>query len=184
MDSRWNCWSSNRKVTIAPLQGGHSKKVVFYFRKGAAVFTRIGVPVSHFTFPHIWNTQRITIMDIPFYEWCRVIKLLNRWRSANNNVVGLQIDFDAANQCLDNYSDFLRKVRAFLPHKYALGVTGLLDWAKAGDVEVLNSLPVDELVVQSYQGRKTVKRYSSYLPALPGLSIPLERGDCRKWCLG
>jgi hypothetical protein len=31
-------------------------------------------------------------------------------------------------------------------------VTGLLDWAKTGDVATLNALPVDELVVQSYQG--------------------------------
>ena len=55
-------------------------------------------------------------------------------------------------------------------------MTGLLDWAKTGDVTTLNALPVDELVVQSYQGRQTVANYQAYLPALARLRIPFKLG--------
>ena len=63
-----------------------------------------------------------------------------------------------------------------MPPEFALGVTGLLDWAKTGDVATLNALPVDELVVQSYQGRRTVTNYQAYLPALTRLRIPFKLG--------
>ncbi|VTP64713.1 Protein of uncharacterised function (DUF3142) [Leclercia adecarboxylata] len=59
---------------------------------------------------------------------------------------------------------------------FALGVTGLLDWAKTGDVATLNTLAVDELVIQSYQGRHTVDNYQAYLPALARLRIPFKLG--------
>ena len=55
-------------------------------------------------------------------------------------------------------------------------MTGLLDWAKTGDIATLNALPVDELVVQSYQGRRTVANYQDYLPALTRLNIPFKLG--------
>ena len=43
-------------------------------------------------------------------------------------------------------------------------------------MKTLNALPVDELVVQSYQGRNTVEDYTAYLPALAGLRIPFKIG--------
>ena len=55
-------------------------------------------------------------------------------------------------------------------------MTGLLDWAKNGDIATLNALPIDELVVQSYQGRQTVKNYQDYLPDLMRLNIPFKLG--------
>jgi len=88
----------------------------------------------------------------------------------------VQIDFDAATHRLDQYSLFLQRLRKVLPPEFSLGVTGLLDWAKTGNVATLNALPVDELVIQSYQGRQTVSRYADYLPALDGLRIPFRLG--------
>lgn len=145
-------------------------------RQSHALFRRMGAPVSRLTFPKIWLTVRITTTDIPDSVWMRVITLLQRWKLAGNDVVGLQIDFDAATQKLNEYGDFLIKIRSALPNEYALGVTGLLDWAKTGSVATLNALPVDELVVQSYQGRSTVANYSAYLPALSQLTIPWKLG--------
>lgn len=52
----------------------------------------------------------------------------------------------------------------------------MLDWAKTGDIATLNTLAVDELVVQSYQGRRTVANYQAYLPALNRLRIPFKLG--------
>lgn len=143
---------------------------------GQAVFERKGLPVNRLTFPHIWLTVRFTTLDVPDELLIRINRLTERWRSAGNRVVGVQIDFDAATYRLDEYAQFLRRVRQRLPAQYALGVTGLLDWAKTGSISTLNTLPVDELVVQSYQGRSTVRNYAAYLPALAGLRIPFKLG--------
>ncbi|WP_299996345.1 DUF3142 domain-containing protein [uncultured Cedecea sp.] len=145
-------------------------------RSGQVIFQRVGLPVSRLSFPRIWLTVRITTLDMPSEAWQRIVMLLNRWEAAGNQVVGLQIDFDAATHRLNDYGDFLRELRQRLPARYALGVTGLLDWAKTGDISTLNTLPIDEIVVQSYQGRQTVTQYSRYLPALSKLKIPFSVG--------
>ncbi|HKS32431.1 MAG TPA: DUF3142 domain-containing protein [Enterobacteriaceae bacterium] len=143
---------------------------------GMPVFERKGLSVSKLTFPRLWLTVRFTTLDVPDAMLERLGRLLVRWQAAGNTVVGLQIDFDAGTHNLDDYGAFLRRVRAALPPAFALGVTGLLDWAKTGSVATLNTLPVDELVVQSYQGRRTVQRYADYLPALSRLRIPFKVG--------
>ncbi|MGL5470537.1 MAG: DUF3142 domain-containing protein, partial [Shewanella sp.] len=89
---------------------------------------------------------------------------------------GIQVDFDAATRQLDRYATSLRQLRQVLPAECKLSVTGLLDWAKTGDVAQLNSLPVDEIVIQTYQGKHTVPGYSSYLPAMMQLTIPFKVG--------
>ncbi len=105
-----------------------------------------------------------------------LIDLPRRWAAAGNQVIGLQIDFDAGTYRLDDYAGFLRRVRTKLDPNFALGVTGLLDWAKTGSIQQLNALPIDELVIQTYQGRSTVNQYSRYLPALLQLRLPFKIG--------
>ena len=145
-------------------------------RPNEVVFQRLGLPVSRLTFPSIWLTVRFTTLEVPPTIVPRIVRLMQRWQAAGNQVVGLQVDFDAATHQLADYARFLRTLRQQLPPEFALGVTGLLDWAKTGDVATLNSLAVDELVIQSYQGRHTVDNYQAYLPALARLSIPFKLG--------
>lgn len=145
-------------------------------RSGNVVFQRLGLPVSRLSFPSIWLTVRFTTLDVPEALPARIIRLLQRWQTAGNHVVGLQVDFDAATHQLADYAHFLQQLRQQLPPEFALGVTGLLDWAKTGDIATLNALAVDELVVQSYQGRHTVTNYQVYLPALSRLRIPFKLG--------
>ncbi|WP_029590859.1 DUF3142 domain-containing protein [Franconibacter pulveris] len=145
-------------------------------RSGKVVFQRLGLPVSRLTFPSIWLTVRFTTLEAPQAIPARLVRLMQRWQAAGNHVVGLQVDFDAATHQLADYARFLRELRQQLPPEFALGVTGLLDWAKTGEVATLNALPVDELVVQSYQGRHTVANYQAYLPALARLRIPFKLG--------
>ncbi len=140
------------------------------------VFQRLGLPDSRLAFPSIWLTVRFTTLEVPPTIVPRIVRLMQRWQAAGNQVVGLQIDFDAATHQLADYARFLRTLRQQLPPEFALGVTGLLDWAKTGDVATLNSLAVDELVIQSYQGRHTVDNYQAYLPALARLRIPFKLG--------
>lgn len=145
-------------------------------RRGKPEFERMGLPVSRLSFPQIWLTVRFTSLDLTDDITDRLNRLLARWHGSGNRVVGLQIDFDAATRRLAEYADFLTGLREKLPGEYALGVTGLLDWASTGDISTLNRLPVDELVVQTYQGRHTVEGYARYLPALQQLRIPFRIG--------
>lgn len=139
-------------------------------------FVPLGLPVSKLSFPSLWLTVRFTTLDLPETLIPRITRLMLRWQAAGNQLVGLQIDFDAGSYQLASYAEFLQKVRQQLPPQFALGVTGLLDWAKTGSVATLNELPVDELVIQSYQGRKTVPNYAAYLPALLRLERPFKMG--------
>lgn len=152
----------------------HQGEVNLY--RGRPVFERLGLPVSRLTFPRIWLTVRLTTLEMPDEIAARIIGLMARWSHSGNHVVGLQIDFDAATRRLDDYAQFLTTLREKLPREYALGVTGLLDWASTGDIATLNRLPVDELVVQTYQGRHSVQNYARYLPALRKLEIPFRIG--------
>lgn len=145
-------------------------------RPNEVVFQRLGLPVSRLTFPTLWLTVRFTTLDVPPTIVPKIVRLMQRWQAAGNQVVGLQVDFDAATHQLADYARFLRELRQQLPPEFALGVTGLLDWAKTGDVATLNALAVDELVIQSYQGRHTVDNYQAYLPALTRLRIPFKLG--------
>lgn len=167
---------------VKPTDALRSAQVVYVHQgdvviaSGQAEFERKGLPVSRLTFPHIWLTVRFTTLDVPDPMLDRLNRLLMRWQAAGNSLVGLQVDFDAGTHNLADYAQFLHRLRARLPTEFALGVTGLLDWAKTGSIATLNALPVDELVVQSYQGRSTVKDYAKYLPALAGLRIPFKVG--------
>ncbi|HHQ4697366.1 MULTISPECIES: DUF3142 domain-containing protein [Aeromonas] len=105
-----------------------------------------------------------------------LVRLYQEWRKAGAKVTGIQIDFDAATRQLDRYATSLQQLRQVLPAECKLSVTGLLDWAKTGDVAQLNSLPVDEIVIQTYQGKHTVPGYSAYLPAMMQLTIPFKVG--------
>lgn len=101
-----------------------------------------------------------------------------RWRGNGNRVVGVQLDFDARTRHLDRYADFLRGLRAQLPRDTRLGITGLMDWSANGDPAQLAQLAgiVDEVVVQTYQGRTTLPGYEKYLDRMRGFPIPFRVG--------
>lgn len=103
---------------------------------------------------------------------------LARWRAAGNNVAGVQIDFDAATKGLSGYAAFLQQLRRQLPADARLSITGLLDWSSQGDSTGLNALAdeVDEVVLQSYQGRTIIPGYSTYLESLSRLEMPYKIG--------
>jgi hypothetical protein len=107
-----------------------------------------------------------------------LILRLKHWRLSGNPVVGLQIDFDVRTRHLREYVVFLQQLRTRLPADYQLSITGLLDWSTNGDIEVINQLTniVDEVTIQTYQGRKTITNYNTYLPALKRLTLPFKIG--------
>ena len=103
---------------------------------------------------------------------------LARWRRAGARAVGVQIDFDAATRGLGRYADFLKKLRERLPADCKLGVTGLMDWSSRADPAGLKAIAgtVDEIIIQTYQGRQTIPGYDRYLAQLDRLDIDYKLG--------
>lgn len=103
---------------------------------------------------------------------------LARWRKAGARAVGIQIDFDAATRGLEGYAAFLKNLRSQLPPDCKLGITGLMDWSSRADPGGLKAIAavVDEIVIQTYQGRQTIPGYSAYLATLDRLDVPYKLG--------
>ena len=126
----------------------------------------------------IWLTLRVERLDWQEDVYRQLLGELARWEAAGNRLEGLQVDFDAATGDLDHYGAFLRDLRQRLPARYRLSVTGLLDWSAHGDPAALAGLAatVDEVVIQTYQGRKTIPGYGAYMASLARLPIPFRIG--------
>lgn len=137
-----------------------------------------GMPVAKVKKGRTWLVYRATTLAWTPDIMESLVARLHHWQLAGNDVAGLQIDFDAGTKHLQEYADFLRQVRAALPAIFQLGITGLLDWSSNGDPEAIDQLKeiVDEITIQTYQGRKTIANYQSYLPALMRLTIPFKIG--------
>ena len=106
----------------------------------------------------VWLVYRAHTLNWTPAIYAKLRARLDRWRRADNPVVGVQIDFDARTRHLDEYARFLRDLRARMPADCRLSITGLLDWSSQGDPAGLAALGgvVDEVVLQTYQGRRTI----------------------------
>ncbi len=124
--------------------------------------------------PALWLVVRAERLDWDAPLHAQIARTLARWSAAGNRVEGLQVDFDARTKGLANYGTFLADLRARLPKHYKLSVTGLMDWGANGDPGALRSLVgvVDEVVVQTYQGRSTIPGYEAYFERLARLPVP------------
>lgn len=137
-----------------------------------------GMPVAHLRKSKVWLVYRAnTLHWTPDIVESLIVRL-KRWQLSGNPVVGLQVDFDVRTRHLDEYVLFLRQLRAQLPANYQLSITGLLDWSSNGDIEAVNQLKdiVDEVTIQTYQGRKTITNYTAYLSKLKRLTLPFKIG--------
>lgn len=123
---------------------------------------RAGAP--HVPSAKLWLSVRTERLDWDARVWDSVRAMLARWRGAGNHLEGLQIDFDAATPGLDRYRAFLERARRELPPGTRLSITGLLDWSANGDPAELARLGglVDEVVIQTYQGRTTIPGYAAW----------------------
>ena len=142
---------------------------------GQPVKVRRAIPDAGET--DIWMVLRVETLDWSPDHYKTLLDLAEKWE-AGNNLVGIQIDFDANTRKLDGYADFLRDLRERLPRKYALGITGLLDWSANGDPVELAAIAdvVDEAVFQVYQGRHTINGYEKWLTRLDNLPMPFRIG--------
>ena len=136
---------------------------------------RPGIPnVQH---AEIWMVIRVETLEFSPVVYAEILDSLEGW-ATRTRLVGLQIDFDANTQELQGYAGFLRDLRKRLPPKYKLSITGLLDWSANGDPQQLLLLTdvVDEVILQTYQGRETIAGYDKWLDKLDKLPMPFKIG--------
>jgi hypothetical protein len=128
--------------------------------------------------PKVWLVVRTDTLDWSAGMIEALAPRADTWVRAGNQMEGVQIDFDARTRHLNEYADFLRHVRQSLPRRYKLSITGLMDWSANGDPRALIELKdiVDEVVIQTYQGRSTIFGYERYFAHLRGFPIPFKVG--------
>ncbi|MBK3479061.1 DUF3142 domain-containing protein [Pseudomonas sp. MF6751] len=137
-----------------------------------------GMSVPRITQGHVWVVYRAHTLRWPERVYTQVLGQVQRWRDAGNPVIGIQIDFDARTQYLHEYAHFLRDLRQRLPADLRLSITGLMDWSSNADPAAIAQLKgvVDEVVVQTYQGRHSIPDYAAYLPRMNRLGVPFKIG--------
>ncbi|MGF6226399.1 hypothetical protein QFZ27_000354 [Inquilinus ginsengisoli] len=145
---------------------------------GPARMIAQGIAVPRLRQGEVWLAYRAHTLRWPPQILPTILARARRWKQAGNPVVGIQIDFDARTRHLQEYAIFLRGLRAQLPPEYRLSITGLMDWGSNADPEAINQLQgvVDEVVVQTYQGRHTIPGYRAYLPRIARLTLPFKIG--------
>ena len=126
----------------------------------------------------LWLVVRTDTLAWPEAALPGLVERLDGWARAGNRVAGLQLDFDAGPRVLDGYGAFLGKLRAALPRRYRLSITGLMDWSANGDPAALAALAgtVDEVVIQTYQARATIPGYERYFERMRGFPVPFKVG--------
>lgn len=122
----------------------------------------------------LWLVIRAQSLDWGPELRATILRDLDRWAAASPGMQGLQVDFDASTPRLGEYAKFLKDLRGWLPGRYKLSITGLMDWSANGDPAALAGLQgvVDEVVVQSYQARTTIPGYERYLERLARVPVP------------
>ncbi len=144
--------------------------------RGQPAFTPLRPQAPRIRHARVWLTVRLERLDWPEALHQRILGELARWEAEGNAVAGLTLDFDARTQGLSGYAAFLKEVRRRLPTRYRLSVTGLLDWSANADPAALATLGgvVDEVIIQTYQGRDSIPGYDRYFERIADIPLPFR----------
>lgn len=145
-------------------------------QEGAPEFIPLRMGLPRLPGKAVWLVVRTERLDWTEEVYATILADLQRWQASGNDVVGLQIDFDAATRGIEGYAGFLADLRRRLPPQWRLSVTGLLDWSAHGDPRALITLAriIDEVVVQTYQGKHTIPGYEKYFRQMVHFPIPFR----------
>lgn len=165
---------------IAPPQGSQPRLLYLLDgevrRDGPPRLVRLRAGVPRLPDQDVWLVVRLDRLDLDDPTYDAILADMARWQAAGSRIAGLQIDFDAATKGIKNYASFLKGLRQRLPVRWKLSITGLMDWSAHGDPRALADLHgvVDEVVVQTYQGRDTIAGYDAYFERMAGFPIPFR----------
>jgi hypothetical protein len=137
-----------------------------------------GMSVGRLPQREVWIVYRAHTLRWPEPVYKQLLGHVQRWQHAGTAVAGVQIDFDARTRYLQDYVVFLKDLRQRLPPELKLSITGLMDWSSNADSHAIIELKgvVDEVVVQTYQGRHSIPDYAAYLPRISRLGLPFKIG--------
>jgi hypothetical protein len=137
-----------------------------------------GMSVTRLAQQQVWIVYRAHTLHWPDAVYTQLFGQVERWRQTGSAVVGVQIDFDARTRYLQEYVAFLKDLRQRLPSSLQLSITGLMDWSSNADPQAIGQLKgvVDEVVVQTYQGRSSIPDYAAYLPRINRMGLPFKIG--------
>lgn len=146
--------------------------------KRTPVFIPQGIGILQKPQQKIWLVIRSHHLNWSEANVEMVIQRLQQWKNASNQIQGLQIDFDAKTQNLQQYAVFLQNIRRQLPQEYRLSITGLMDWTNIKNPNTLTLLRqnIDEIAIQTYRGSTTITNYSAYLAKVAQLQLPYKIG--------
>jgi hypothetical protein len=141
-------------------------------------FTPLRPGIPRIARSDVWLVVRTDTLEWPGGSAEALASRADRWVAGGSRVVGIQLDFDARTKRLGDYGAFLTDFRRRLPSNYRLSITGLMDWSAHGDPESLKRLAgiVDEVVIQTYQGRETIPGYELYFDRMRDFPIPFKVG--------
>lgn len=137
-----------------------------------------GMGVRRLPQREVWIVYRAHTLRWPEPVYKQLLGQVQRWRDTGTAVAGVQIDFDARTRYLQDYVVFLKDLRQRLPPELKLSITGLMDWSSNADSLAISELKgvVDEVVVQTYQGRHSIPDYAAYLPRISRMGLPFKIG--------
>jgi hypothetical protein len=137
-----------------------------------------GMSVRRLSQREVWIVYRAHTLRWPEPVYKQLLGQVQRWRDTGTAVAGVQIDFDARTRYLQDYVVFLKDLRQRLPSDLKLSITGLMDWSSNADPQAISELKgvVDEVVVQTYQGRHSIPDYAAYLPRISRMGLPFKIG--------
>ncbi len=123
----------------------------------------------------LWLVVRAERLDWGEAAYDEVLAAARRWDRAGR-LTGIQLDFDSSTPQLGDYAAFLSRFRARLPARWRLSATGLMDWPANASQTDLTAMAeaLDEIVVQTYRGTRTVPDYRTYLSATERLDLPFR----------
>lgn len=136
--------------------------------------------VSVLKIPHqkVWLVFRNHHLNWQTPELNKILNRVRQWENSGNHIQGIQIDFDAKTKNLNQYALFLQQLRQQLPKQYQLSITSLMDWTNIQDQNTLRLFRenIDEMVIQTYQGSRTIPHYQAYLKKVSALKLPYKIG--------
>lgn len=145
-------------------------------RGGPPRFTRLRMGTPRLPGVELWLVVRANRLDWDAANEAAIFEDLKKWQAVGNRVAGLQVDFDSSAKGLENYRRFLADLRKRLPRPFRLSITGLMDWSAHGDPQTLAALRpiIDEVVIQTYQGRTTIPGYTRWFDQMGPFPIPFR----------
>lgn len=172
-------WAGILPENIPPSNTLYVYQGVSIQKEGEKYFVKKGL------FPHPINAKALYLvfrieggLPEPANLTNIILIYIAEWQKYGTNIVGIQLDFDSPTAQLLKYNEFLVVFRKLLPLNFKISITGLGDWVRSGNTQILSAMTksIDEIVFQLYQVRKLLPDINLYIEELTKMRFPFKIG--------